>query len=648
MHAEAAPQVAELASYLRYIPLMPLVGVIFHVALGYKAGRKAVGLVACGTVAASFAMAATAFLAIVRGPEGLSLVDPVYQWLASGDFSANVGFRVDALSSVMIMIVTGVGFLIHLYSTGYMAHDEDYARFFAYLNLFMAAMLVLVLADNLPLMFVGWEGVGLCSYLLIGFWYTDPEKASAGKKAFLVNRIGDAGFILGAFTLFWALSDLGSPSLAFATINASAEHLAPGVALAAALLLFVGATGKSAQIPLYVWLPDAMAGPTPVSALIHAATMVTAGVYMVARLHGLFEAAPQAMELIGIIGAATALMAATIGIAQTDIKKVLAYSTVSQLGYMFLALGVGNFGAGIFHVMTHAFFKALMFLGAGSVIHGLHEEQDIRRMGGVMEKMPTTHATFAVGVLAIAGVPGLSGFFSKDEILASAWASGHTGLWLCGVVGAACTAFYMTRLYVLTFRGEFRGDHHTWDHAHESPSAMTIPLILLAVLSVIGGYVGVPHVLGGHNEIAAFLAPSVGHHDLGIPESTEMLLMAVSVGAAVLGMGTAWLMYSRDPKADRGIAAAIRDIYPRLQRAYDIDALYDWAFVQPIMRGSDRLWQDVDVAVIDGAANGTAAAATGLGGLLRRWSTGNVQHYMLTVLVGVAVVVFGLTLAGNW
>jgi len=649
MHAEVAQQVAaQAAPYLRYIPLAPLVGVLFHIALGDRLGRRAVGIVACASVAVSFALAATAFLTIFQGPAGLAVVDPVYQWIASGDFTANVSFRVDALSSVMVMIVTGVGLLIHIYSTGYMSHDEDYARFFAYLNLFMAAMLVLVLADNLPLMFVGWEGVGLCSYLLIGFWYTDPDKASAGKKAFLVNRIGDAGFILGAFTLFWALADMGAPSLAFATINEHASALSPGIALAAALLLFVGATGKSAQIPLYVWLPDAMAGPTPVSALIHAATMVTAGVYMVARLHGLFEAAPVAMEVIGMIGAGTALMAATIGIAQNDIKKVLAYSTVSQLGYMFLALGVGAFGAAIFHVMTHAFFKALMFLGAGSVIHGLHEEQDIRRMGGVAQKMPVTHATFAIGVLAIAGVPGLAGFFSKDEILASAWASGNTGLWICGVLGAAATAFYMTRLYVLTFRGEFRGDRHKWSHAHESPKAMTIPLMVLAGLSVVGGYVGVPHVLGGSNAFATYLAPSVGHHELGIPKETELLLMAVSVGAALIGMGTAWLMYSREPRADKGVARSLRSIYPRMQRAYDVDALYDYVIVQPLMRGSEKLWKDVDVAMIDGAANGTASAATGFGGLLRRWSTGNVQHYMLTVLVGVAVVVFALTMAGKW
>jgi len=647
MHPAATEATAALpmaVSYLRYIPLAPLVGVLFHVALGYRLGRHAVGLVACAAVATSFALSAQAFLTVAGAPAGTVLTDNVYQWLSSGDFSANVAFSVDALSSVMIMVVTGVGFLIHLYSVGYMGHDEDYARFFAYLNLFTAMMLVLVLGNNLPLMFVGWEGVGLCSYLLIGFWYTDPEKASAGKKAFLVNRIGDAGFILGAFTIFWALTDLGHGSLEFATINARAAELPAWASLAGALLLFVGATGKSAQIPLYVWLPDAMAGPTPVSALIHAATMVTAGIYMVARLHGLFEAAPMALQVVGTIGAATALLAATIGIAQNDIKKVLAYSTVSQLGYMFLALGVGAFGAGIFHLMTHAFFKALLFLGAGSVIHGLHEEQDIRRMGGVARKMPITHATFALGVLAIAGVPGLSGFFSKDEILASAYASGHTWLWGCGVFGASITAFYMTRLYVLTFRGEFRGDHHKWEHAHESPLTMTVPLMVLAALAVVGGYVGVPHVLGGNNGFAAYLAPSVGHHELAVSASTELMLMGVSVAAALAGIGLAWTMYSRGPVADRKLANTLRGLYRQMGQAYNVDAIYDALVVQPLIRASYALWRGVDVQFIDGIANGTATSINTIGAGWRRWSTGNVQHYMLTVLVGVAALVLALSL----
>ncbi|MBI5503290.1 MAG: NADH-quinone oxidoreductase subunit L [Deltaproteobacteria bacterium] len=647
MHAAATEATASLpiaVTYLRYIPLAPLVGVLFHIALGYRLGRRAVGLVGCAAVAVSFALATKAFLTVAGSPAGTVVTDNVYQWLSSGEFSANVAFTVDALSSVMIMVVTGVGFLIHLYSVGYMAHDEDYARFFAYLNLFTAAMLVLVLGDNLPLMFVGWEGVGLCSYLLIGFWYTDPEKASAGKKAFLVNRIGDAGFVLGAFTIFWALVDLGQGSLTFATINARAAELPAWASLAGALLLFVGATGKSAQIPLYVWLPDAMAGPTPVSALIHAATMVTAGIYMVARLHGLFEAAPFSLQVVGTVGAATALLAATIGIAQTDIKKVLAYSTVSQLGYMFLALGVGAFGAGIFHLMTHAFFKALLFLGAGSVIHGLHEEQDIRRMGGVSQKMPITHATFALGVLAIAGVPGLSGFFSKDEILASAYASGHTWLWGCGVFGASITAFYMTRLYVLTFRGEFRGDHHEWEHAHESPATMTLPLIVLAALAVVGGYVGVPAVLGGGNHFAEYLAPSVGHHQLGLDAGTELMLMGISVGAALAGIGLAWTMYSRGPKADRTLANALRGLYWQMRAAYNIDAVYDALVVQPLMRASYALWRSVDMQFIDGVANGTATAINSIGEGSRRWATGNVQHYMLTVLAGVAALVLALTL----
>jgi NADH-quinone oxidoreductase subunit L len=413
-----------------------------------------------------------------------------------------------------------------------MSHEADFARYFAYLNLFTAAMLVLVLGDSLPLMFVGWEGVGLCSYLLIGFWYEDPAKASAGKKAFVVNRIGDAGFLLGMFVLFWATFDLGMPSLRFADINAAIPNVPPGVAVVAALLLFVGATGKSAQIPLFVWLPDAMAGPTPVSALIHAATMVTAGVYMVARLNPLYLAAPAVMQTIATIGAFTALGAATIGLVQNDIKKVLAYSTVSQLGYMFLALGVGAFGAAVFHVVTHAFFKALLFLGAGSVIHALHEEQDIRNMGGLRKKMPVTYLTFVVGTLAIAGVPGLAGFFSKDEILASAFDGGHWFLWMMGLVGALCTAFYMTRLTVLTFHGSYRGSRAKYDAAHESPLAMTSVLVALAVLAALGGYLGVPAVLGGNNLLAHYLEPVLGHHALHMSHADEIGIMAVSVVVA--------------------------------------------------------------------------------------------------------------------
>ncbi len=650
MHAPAEAAV-EAVGYLRFIPLAPFVGSLLHVFAGSRLGRNGVGAVACASIGVAFVLALRAFLAVAGGAEGLALVDHVYTWFSVGGLSIDVSLRVDALSALMCMVVTGVGFLIHVYSTGYMAHDEDFARFFAYLNLFTGMMLVLVLGDTLPVMFVGWEGVGLCSYLLIGFWYTDPAKATAGKKAFIVNRIGDAGFLLGAFTLFWGLGELGHASLAFADINAQASALPHGVAVAAALLLFVGATGKSAQIPLYVWLPDAMAGPTPVSALIHAATMVTAGVYMVARLNGLFLAAPEAMNVVAVIGAMTAIVAATIAVAQNDIKKVLAYSTVSQLGYMFLALGVGAFGAAIFHVMTHAFFKALLFLGAGSVIHGMHEEQDIRKMGGLAAKMPRTWVTFLIGTLAIAGAPGLAGFFSKDEILASVFDSGHYGLYAVALGGAVLTAFYMTRLLVLTFLGDFRGHEDPAHPVHESPASMTVPLMVLAGLSAVGGWVGVPHLLGAPlgigNWFADFLAPVVGHHELHMGAPLEAGLMVLSVCVAIGGIVLAYSMYQKGPEADRRLSDTLQGLYVSMGNAYNVDDIYDTAVVGPILRASRWLWQSLDAVLIDGIANGSADLVRGMGGWLRGWSSGNVQHYMLTVLVGLAVVVVAIAAGGG-
>jgi NADH-quinone oxidoreductase subunit L len=642
-HTEHAVAVVTVVGYLRWIPFLPFAGMLFHVLLGRRAGRTAVGAVACAAVGASFLLAVRAFLQL--GASGGVLNDNVYRWIDAGGLSADVALAIDPLSAVMCLVITGVGFLIHVYSTGYMSHEPDYARYFAYLNLFTASMLVLVLGDSLPLMFVGWEGVGLCSYLLIGFWYTDPAKADAGKKAFVVNRVGDAGFIIGMAVLFWAMVANGHASLRFADINAAAVTLPTGVTFAAALLLFVGATGKSAQLPLFVWLPDAMAGPTPVSALIHAATMVTAGVYMVARLSGLYTAAPQVLSVVAVVGAITAFGAASVGLVQNDIKKVLAYSTVSQLGYMFLALGVGAFGAAIFHVMTHAFFKALLFLGAGSVIHGLHEEQDIRRMGALRSRMPVTWATFLVGTLAIAGIPGLAGFFSKDEILAATYARGAIVLWAMGVVAATMTAFYMTRLLVLTFHGEFRGDHHKWDHAHESPLSMTAALGVLAVLSIIGGYVGVPAILGGANHFGNYLAPVVGHHELNLAHSTELVLMGISIAAAVIGMGSAWLIYSRSPRADEAFTAHAAGLHGLLSNAYYVDSTYDRTIVAGTVRGGETLWQRVDVAVIDAAANALATTVQALGGAWRGWASGNVQAYALSLFVGV-VVVLALVLAG--
>ncbi len=639
-----AEQTAVAASFLRYIPLAPLLAAAIHMTFGARAGRPFVNVIACAAVALSFIFSCRAVLELAQAGGGTFLLDPVYTWIDAGGLTVDLAFRIDQLSAVMCMIVTGVGFLIHVYSTGYMSHDADFARFFGYLNLFTASMLVLVLGDSLPVMFVGWEGVGLCSYLLIGFWYEDPAKASAGKKAFVVNRVGDAGFLLGMFVLFWAGAESGHASLRFADVNALAPGLSAGVAALAAALLFVGATGKSAQIPLFVWLPDAMAGPTPVSALIHAATMVTAGIYMVARLNVLYLAAPGVMEVVATIGGLTAFGAATVAIVQNDIKKVLAYSTVSQLGYMFLALGVGAFGAALFHVMTHAFFKALLFLGAGSVIHALHEEQDIRNMGGLRAKMPITWITFAVGTAAIAGVPGLSGFFSKDEILASTFDSGHWKLWALGVLTAGMTAFYMTRLFVLTFQGEYRGKREKYEAAEESPLTMTSALIVLAVLAAAGGYLGVPEVLGGSNFFAHYLEPVIGHHALHMGHADEIAVMLISVVVGLGGIVIAYRLYANGPGPDATFAVSGRGLHGTLGNAYYLDTAYDRFVVGGIGALAQVLWRFVDVVVIDGIANGIGRATAALGGSWRHWSTGNVQHYAFSILVGVAVLMLAVAL----
>jgi NADH-quinone oxidoreductase subunit L len=565
------------------------------------------------------------------------VVEFCWTWMRVGDFSANVSFLLDPLSAVMILVVTGVGSLIHIYATGYMAHDPSFRRFFLYLNLFMFAMLTLVLADNYLLLFVGWEGVGLCSYLLIGFWYERPSAAEAGKKAFIVNRIGDFGFMLGAFMLI-----ASTGSLEFDRVFAAAPHvfLAGGAAITlTTLLMFLGATGKSAQIPLFTWLPDAMEGPTPVSALIHAATMVTAGVYMLARSHVLFELAPASMEVVAVIGAATALMAATIGLAQNDIKRVLAYSTVSQLGYMFMACGVGAFGAGIFHVMTHAFFKALLFLGAGSVIHALSDEQDMRKMGGLASRLPWTHATMAVATLAIAGVPFFSGFFSKDEILSKAWASGHFGIWAVGIVGAALTAFYMTRLYVLTFRGSSRLTHEAEHHLHESPPAMIAPLVVLAVLSFVGGYVGMPFQEGGH-AFERWLRPVLeagdvvtAHHELS--RGAEWALLLVSVLVAFAGIGAAFQAYLANPGLGTSLRERFAGLHRLLEHKYWVDETYDTLVVRPFMAVSEWLWRFWDVVVVDGLVNGVGYTLELGSGMLKLVQTGFVGTYALWIALGV-------------
>jgi len=620
------------------IPGLPLAAVLVNLAVGHRLGRRGVGWLACGAVGLSFLAALRAVLILAARPAAdRFLVETAYTWIRVGDFTANVSFLLDPLSAVMILVVTGVGFLIHVYSTGYMAHDPDVRRFFLYLNLFMFAMLTLVLADNFLLMFVGWEGVGLCSYLLIGFWYARPSAAEAGKKAFVVNRIGDFGFILGMLVLFTA-----SGTLQFGRLFADAPHVLTGATVTAAtLLLFLGATGKSAQLPLHTWLPDAMEGPTPVSALIHAATMVTAGVYLVARSHVLFQLAPVSLGVVAWVGALTALFAATIGLAQNDIKRVLAYSTISQLGYMFLACGVGVFGAGIFHLMTHAFFKALLFLGAGSVIHALSDEQDMRRMGGLAPRLPWTHFTMLVATLAIAGIPPFAGFFSKDEILAGAFGA-RPVLWALGLVGAALTAFYMFRLYFLTFRGRPRLTEHAEQHLHESPPSMIAPLFVLAVLSVIGGFVGPPFVKGGH-PFARWLAPVFGG-EAGAPArepapSAEAILMIVSVLVAAAGILAAWHFYLRDTAAAGRLRERLAGVHRVLFHKYWVDELYDAIAVTPIYRVALWCWRFWDTRIVDGAVNGIAVVVELASGALRLFQTGFVGNYALALALGVAAVI---------
>jgi NADH-quinone oxidoreductase subunit L len=604
---------------LRWIVILPALGVLFHLTAGRRSAA-AVTWVGPGVLLGSFVATVAAVLRLAGAGEGAALHDHVYTWIVAGPFRAEAALHLDALSAVLALVVTGVGFLIHVYSVGYMHGDPGYPRFFTYLNLFITAMLILVLADNLLLLFVGWEGVGLCSYLLIGFWYDKMENAVAGKKAFIVNRIGDAGFLIG---LFWIVRTIGT--LEVAQIEHHLDALAP-VALPICLLLLVGATGKSAQIPLYVWLPDAMAGPTPVSALIHAATMVTAGVYMIARLHALYALAPVALLAVATVGAATALGAAIIATAQMDIKKVLAYSTISQLGYMFLGLGVSVSGAAIFHVMTHAFFKALLFLGAGSVIHAMSGEQDMRRMGGLRHKLPITFWTMAAATAAIAGVPGFSGYFSKDEIIWGAIGGEHAVplLGAVGLVGAALTAFYMGRLLFMTFFGECRASHDVQHHLHESPWVMTGPLVVLALLAIVGGYVDVP----------GFLAPVFGRHG---GEHAPWWMTALAVSAAFGGLGVAAFLYVLRPELPATVAERLGGFYALVRDKFRIDELYDALVVRPLFGIAEFGAERFDPGVVDGAVNGTGLLFATTSRLWRRLQTGNLQHYALSFVVGAIV-----------
>jgi len=616
--------------------------------------RKLVAFIGPAVVGVAFVVSLLSVIALAaRSPHDRLFVQVLFPWIQAGGFSAPAALQLDPLSSVMILVVTGVGFLIHVYSVGYMSHEKAFARYFVYLNLFTFAMLVLVLGSNYLVMFVGWEGVGLCSYLLIGYWYEKKSASDAGKKAFIVNRVGDFGFILGLFLLFWTFGTVNYTEV-FAKIPmlSASGVLTTETATAITLLFFIGAIGKSAQIPLYVWLPDAMEGPTPVSALIHAATMVTAGVYMVARSNALYLLSPVSMGVVAVIGAATAIFSATIGITQNDIKRVLAYSTVSQLGYMFLACGVGAFTAGIFHLMTHAFFKALLFLGSGSVIHALSGEQDMRKMGSLKKHLPITFTTMFIATLAIAGIPGLSGFFSKDEILWKAFSSPHGNivLWAIGALAAGITAFYMFRLVFLTFFGASRMEPQVEKHVHESPGSMTVPLMLLAVFSVIGGWVGIPEVLGGHNYFEEWLAPvfahgaAAGHGAAHHPVALELGLMAGSVAVALFGIGLAYYLYRVRTEKPEKIAGTVPRLYDVVYNKYYVDEIYDVVIVRRIVDGSVWLWRAFDAAFIDGIVNGVASLVRGTGDRLRRVQTGVVGNYAFSLLLG-AVLIVGYILA---
>ena len=609
-----------------FIILWPLAGFLFN-GLGRNYwSKKVIAYKATGYIVASFIASIFAFIYVQE--HGATTVH-YFDFINTATVKIPFDFKVDALSSLFLLVITGVGSLIHLYSTAYMKEEAapHYARYFSYLNLFIFSMLILVLGDNYVVMFIGWEGVGLCSYLLIGYWFTNGNYNYAAKKAFIMNRIGDLGFLLA---IFWLIVKLGSVNYSEVLTAESLSKLSSADITGITLLLFVGAMGKSAQIPLFTWLPDAMAGPTPVSALIHAATMVTAGIYMITRSNLLFSHSELTQNVIAIIGISTALLAATIAIKQNDIKKVLAYSTVSQLGYMFLGLGVGAYSGAIFHVITHAFIKALLFLGAGSVIHAMHHEQDIRKMGGLKSKLPITHLTFLIGCIAIAGVPPFSGFFSKDEILAAAFAKSPI-YWVLGVIGAAMTAFYMFRLYTTTFLGKFRGSSDQENHVHESPLAMTLPLILLAIASALAGAIGIPEMMGGHHWLSHNLIPIVGEPiELGLSHSLEWTLMAVSVSIAILALLFAISIYKK--KTDEEPLTALGKF---LYHKWNIDELYNEGIVQPLNRFAGFLKDIIEKQVIDGAVNGTGKLIQYSARKVRLIQNGQVGYYILFMVFGI-------------
>lgn len=620
--------------YIWLIPFLPLAGFIIN-GIGRNTLSKAtIGFIGCVLVLISFGLSVGTFLQVKS--TGIPINVTVFDWFAVGQFKVSFAFLIDQLSSLMLLIITGVGFLIHLYSIGYMKDDAGFGKFFAYLNLFIFFMLLLVLGSNYLIMFIGWEGVGLCSYLLIGFWYTNPSYADAAKKAFVMNRIGDLGFIIAIIIMMLIF---GSANFADIFQKAGTKEYSAVPYVLITMLLFVGAIGKSAQLPLFTWLPDAMAGPTPVSALIHAATMVTAGIYMIARSNILFTLAPPTLHVISIIGLTTAVVAALIALTQTDIKKVLAYSTVSQLGYMFLGLGVGAYTGAFFHVLTHAFFKALLFLGAGSVIHAVSGEQDMRNMGGLRSKLPITFWTMLIGTLAISGIPPFAGFFSKDEILAHTFTQ-STSMYVIGVITAMFTSFYMFRMLFLTFYGKFRGTHEQEHHLHESPPTMTIPLIILAILSVVGGFIGVPESLGGHHWLEQFLSPVFkGSAAIikGVPslQQTELILMVISVGGAVLALIYAYVKYIKNahvPVSDAEERPALVDLS---YHKFYIDELYDTVIRKPLDALSVFFYKVVDQLGIDGFVNGLGKGSIEASKGLRLLQTGNVGFYIFMMVVGI-------------
>jgi len=650
------------------IPFFPLLGSIINGLLGKRfiKNEKIIGAIGTGAVFLSFLVSCKYFIQLL-GDTVKSHENIVASWMSVGNLQVDWGFLLDPLSALMLMVVCGVGSLIHLYSIGYMHGEEGFYRYFSYLNLFVFSMLMLVLGNNALVMFVGWEGVGLCSYLLIGYYFEKQSAGDAAKKAFVMNRVGDFGFLLGLFTIFWTLGSKHNVwTINFVEISENAHLLSGdmvlglGVTTVATLCFFLGATGKSAQLPLYTWLPDAMEGPTPVSALIHAATMVTAGVYMIGRMNVLFAMSPTTMSVVAIVGALTAIFAATIGFAQNDIKRVLAYSTVSQLGFMFVAMGVGAFTAGIFHLMTHAFFKACLFLGSGSVIHAMHhalhhahlhdDPQDMRNMGGLRKKMPVTWATFGISCLAIAGLPFFSGFFSKDEILWWAFAStrGNKLVWIIAVVAAFMTAFYMFRCLYMTFYGEQKTDAKAKDHVHESPWVITLPLVVLAGLATVGGFVGIPHAIDiAHvgNKLEHFLAP-VFHHAQQLHNieahgtaSTEIMLMIFSVIVALAGIGVATMMYLKNPEMPAKFTARFSKLHRWVFNKWYVDEAYDALFVNPTKKLGTFCWKGFDVKVVDGVVNGVAKLVGAISAAMRHTQTGFFQNYALTMVLGTVVMV---------